>query len=98
MFKKFDTDGNGTLSMMELECAFAVLGINFEYENIRRFIYLTDTNKDGKISYQELQHIIFADTIDEIIIEEQMEVVSSDDDENVIREEAIEESYTLQED
>lgn len=96
MFKKFDTDGNGTLSIMELECAFAVLGINFEYEHIRRFVYLTDTNRDGKISYHELQNIIFAEKIEDVIIEEQMEVVSSDED--VINEEAIEESYALQED
>ena len=29
VFKKFDTDGNGVFSQVELECAFTILGVNF---------------------------------------------------------------------
>lgn len=65
---------------MELECGFTVLGINFEYEQLRRFIYLTDKNKDGKIDYNELQRIVFAEKIEDVINEENEEVVISDED------------------
>lgn len=53
MFKKFDTDGNGYFSLIELECAFTVLGIAFEKEQLRRLIRLSDKNKDGRISFTE---------------------------------------------
>lgn len=44
MFSKFDSSGDGLLSQMELECAFAVLGIKFSYDDLKRFIALTDIN------------------------------------------------------
>jgi len=53
MFKRFDTNGDGFFSMMELECAFTVLGINFAKENLRKLIYATDTNKDGRVDFKE---------------------------------------------
>lgn len=53
VFKKFDTDGNGFFSQIELECAFTILGVQFSKDQLRRLIRLSDKNKDGKISFTE---------------------------------------------
>ena len=53
VFKKFDTDGNGFFSQIELECAFTILGVDFSKDQLRRLIRLSDKNKDGKISFTE---------------------------------------------
>ena len=58
VFKKFDTDGNGFFSQIELECAFTVLGIQFGKDQLRRLIRLSDKNKDGRISFTEFQRMI----------------------------------------
>jgi Ca2+-binding EF-hand superfamily protein len=58
VFKKFDTDGNGYFSQIELECAFTILGIQFGKEQLRRLIRISDKNKDGRISFTEFQRMV----------------------------------------
>jgi hypothetical protein len=51
---------------MEFECAFVALDIDVRREDLRRFISLTDTNKDGKVDFKEFNlalnaHEMFTD-------------------------------------
>mmetsp|Transcript_123114 Transcript_123114/g.213576 ORF Transcript_123114/g.213576 Transcript_123114/m.213576 type:complete len:521 (+) Transcript_123114:1-1563(+) len=49
-FKRFDVDGNGLISEKDLR---SVLGETFEGEKVEALIAEADTDKDGKISYEE---------------------------------------------
>ena len=59
MFRRFDKNGDGMFSPLEFECAFTVLEIGFAKADLRRFISLTDTNKDGRIDTNEFHAMLF---------------------------------------
>lgn len=52
-FKMFDKNGDGIFSSLEFECAFVALEVDVSKEDLRRFISLTDSNKDGKVDFNE---------------------------------------------
>jgi len=43
---------------LEFECAFIALDINFAKADLRRFISMTDTNKDGRVDFNEFYNIL----------------------------------------
>ena len=53
-----DQNGDGTLSMVEMEAAFPVLGIPVKTADVRRLVDAADTNKDGKIDYSEFMAFV----------------------------------------
>ena len=59
MFKKFDKNGDGVFSLLEIECAFTVLEIAFNKADLRKLIALTDTNKDGFIDINEFHAMLY---------------------------------------
>ncbi|CDW79967.1 ankyrin repeat [Stylonychia lemnae] len=53
VFKMFDKNGDEVFSPMEFELAFVALDIDISKADLRRFISLTDTNKDGRVDFKE---------------------------------------------
>ena len=53
VFKMFDKNGDEVFSPMEFELAFVALDIEISKSDLRRFISLTDTNKDGRVDFKE---------------------------------------------
>lgn len=53
MFKEWDTDGNGTISVSELKAIFAGMGAAYSDRDIEIMLKLADTDNDGQISYEE---------------------------------------------
>ena len=49
----FDKNGDEVFSPMEFELAFVALDIEISKSDLRRFISLTDTNKDGRVDFKE---------------------------------------------
>lgn len=43
---------------MEFECAFLALDIDVVKADLRRFISLTDTNKDGRVDFNEFYSML----------------------------------------
>jgi len=58
LFKKLDTDGNGVLSVSEMECLFICLEIGVNSKQVREVISAADLNKDGTIDYKEFIHLL----------------------------------------
>eukprot|EP00347_Sterkiella_histriomuscorum_P016183 403354171 len=58
MFQMFDKNGDGVFSPLEFECAFLALDIDVTKADLRRFISLTDTNKDGKVDFNEFYNML----------------------------------------
>ena len=46
-------------SPLEFECAFTALHILIAKDDLRRFIKLSDTNKDGKIDFNEFYDMLY---------------------------------------
>lgn len=44
---------------MEFECAFVALDINFAKADLRRFISLSDSNKDGRVDFNEFYNMLY---------------------------------------
>jgi Ca2+-binding EF-hand superfamily protein len=59
MFSMFDKNGDGMFNQMEFECAFTALGIIFAKADLRRLIALSDTNKDGRIDFNEFHDMLY---------------------------------------
>ena len=57
-FKKFDKNGDGVFSQMELECAFVALDIEVTKADLRRFIALSDSNRDGRVDFNEFYSML----------------------------------------
>ena len=55
----FDKNGDGVFSPLEFECAFTALHILIAKDDLRRFIKLSDTNKDGKIDFNEFYDMLY---------------------------------------
>merc|ERR1719474_153202 len=53
VFKAFDIDGNGFISASELSHVMTKLGEKLTDEEINEMIQEADTNKAGKVSYEE---------------------------------------------
>ncbi|TNV86076.1 hypothetical protein FGO68_gene9698 [Halteria grandinella] len=64
-FQKFDRNGDGVFSHLEFECAFTALGIDVAKEDLRRFIDMTDANKDGRVDFNEFYSVLNEPEIDE---------------------------------
>lgn len=58
VFKRFDTNNDGYFNEIEFGCAFTVLKVEFSKEDLRKLIRMTDTNKDGRISFTEFEQMI----------------------------------------
>merc|ERR1711972_847358 len=52
-FKKWDTDGDGSISRSELERVLVLLNPSFTKKDMNMIFKQADTNKDGKIDYEE---------------------------------------------
>lgn len=59
-FRKFDKNGDGVFSPLEFECAFTALDIDIKKDDLRRFIKLTDSNKDGRVDFNEFYNVLNA--------------------------------------
>ena len=59
MFKRFDFNGDGCFSQQEFESAFIVMEIGFKSKDLRRLIELGDKNKDGVISFDEFNDMLY---------------------------------------
>ena len=56
---------------MEFECAFTALEIEVSKADLRRFILLTDANKDGRVDFKEFHNVLeMTDNMDESDMEE----------------------------
>ncbi|XP_058524887.1 calmodulin-like protein 5 [Ochotona princeps] len=52
-FTKFDKDGNGTISVKELDAVMQLLGHKLSEEELKALIARVDQDGDGAISFQE---------------------------------------------
>ncbi len=52
-FKRYDSDGNGFLSIDEVQSAMANIGRQMNRLEVRSMIQSLDSNHDGKISFDE---------------------------------------------
>jgi len=58
VFKRFDTNGDGYFNEIEFGCAFTVMGVDFNKENLRKLIRVSDKNNDGRIDYNEFEAML----------------------------------------
>ncbi|XP_060085229.1 uncharacterized protein LOC132564596 [Ylistrum balloti] len=52
-FKKFDKDGDGTISPEELQKALCKTGDKMDIADVNEMFLLADRNSDGKLNYEE---------------------------------------------
>ena len=57
-FSKFDKDNNGLLDLDELKVGISMFLNGVKDDDVRNLIAKYDLNKDGKISYNELLHLL----------------------------------------
>ena len=57
-FSKFDKDNNGLLDLDELKVGISMFLNGVKDDDVRNLIAKYDLNKDGKISYDELLHLL----------------------------------------
>eukprot|EP00286_Rhodomonas_abbreviata_P014631 CAMPEP_0181331320 /NCGR_PEP_ID=MMETSP1101-20121128/24432_1 /TAXON_ID=46948 /ORGANISM="Rhodomonas abbreviata, Strain Caron Lab Isolate" /LENGTH=276 /DNA_ID=CAMNT_0023440759 /DNA_START=174 /DNA_END=1001 /DNA_ORIENTATION=+ len=53
-FRKMDTNSDGSLSLAEIEGGIRDYGFAFEEDELTAFLSHADTDKDGKVQYEEL--------------------------------------------
>ncbi|KDP38347.1 hypothetical protein JCGZ_04272 [Jatropha curcas] len=56
-FRRFDTNGDGYLSIQELKNAYKALGRSFPLCRALRALYIADENRDGYISKKEFHRL-----------------------------------------
>lgn len=59
IFEKLDLDGNGTLTPDEIKAAFILLGIEFKEFVFQAVLDISDSNKDGRIDYDEFCTFVY---------------------------------------
>mmetsp|Transcript_23545 Transcript_23545/g.20897 ORF Transcript_23545/g.20897 Transcript_23545/m.20897 type:complete len:216 (-) Transcript_23545:7-654(-) len=59
LFKNFDLDNSGYITLENLQGAFKKFGNNVSKSELQIVLDKHDIAKDGKISYEEFQHMIF---------------------------------------
>ncbi|XP_032281570.1 calmodulin-alpha [Halichoerus grypus] len=58
VFRAFDLDGNGRISVDELKQAMAKLGQTLSQEDLDAMIQEADTDEDGQVDYKEFLRIL----------------------------------------
>jgi len=58
IYSHFDSDGSGSLGMMELIGLLEGIGASIPDEDVARLFKTLDENQDGEISFQELLHLV----------------------------------------
>jgi Ca2+-binding EF-hand superfamily protein len=53
VFKDMDRNGNGTIEPIEFKYCMRVWGVELTEEEVSQIVKYFDTNKDGKISFDE---------------------------------------------
>ncbi|XP_062067424.1 calmodulin-like protein 3 [Lepus europaeus] len=56
-FRAFDLNGDGHISVEELKQVMSKLGEKLSHEELNAMIQEADTDKDGKVNYEEFMHI-----------------------------------------
>ncbi|XP_026463249.1 calcium-binding protein E63-1-like isoform X2 [Ctenocephalides felis] len=56
-FKVFDRDGNGYISRDELRTAMEMIGENVTEQQVTELMTLADTDKDGRINFEEFARL-----------------------------------------
>ena len=83
----FDKNGDGVFNHMEFECAFVALDIQITKADLRRFISLTDTNKDGRVDFNEFYAMLSEDinqsALEKVAAESQVDFEASLEDINI---------------
>ena len=51
IFNEIDADGNGYITPDEIVVGYKKLGVEISLENAKAIVSESDTNKDGRISY-----------------------------------------------
>lgn len=57
IFNEIDTDGNGYITPDEVRSGFKKLGVEISLEAAKAIVSESDTDKDGRISYDGKQHL-----------------------------------------
>lgn len=57
-FQKFDVNGDGDIDMSELAEVMKLIGESYDPERLRKLIETADTDKDGKISFEEFISLV----------------------------------------
>ncbi len=57
-FKHLDDNGDGVLSLAEIQQMFSKLGLNKSEDDLKSIISEIDTNNDGSISFVEFLYIM----------------------------------------
>ena len=52
-FKKYDSDGNGFLTVDEFQAVMSKTGRQMSRSEVKSMLQSLDSNKDGKISFEE---------------------------------------------
>lgn len=61
IFKDFDTNNSGTLTIDEMAAMLAKLGISVERKYISAMIKVLDTNKTGMLEFEEFANFLIYD-------------------------------------
>eukprot|EP00927_Polykrikos_kofoidii_P049380 TRINITY_DN43444_c0_g1_i1.p1 TRINITY_DN43444_c0_g1~~TRINITY_DN43444_c0_g1_i1.p1 ORF type:complete len:973 (+),score=143.50 TRINITY_DN43444_c0_g1_i1:171-2921(+) len=59
-FRRWDVDGDGSISLDELSCVVARLDSRWQRADIENLVRMVDTNRDGSIQYDEFLKWVFA--------------------------------------
>ncbi|KAM9673822.1 uncharacterized protein ACIGJ3_008489 [Trichechus inunguis] len=58
VFREFDVDGNGHITVAELKQAMGKLGVKLSEEEVDGMIREADVDQDGKVNYQEFLRML----------------------------------------
>ena len=61
IFKDFDSNGSGTITLDELTAMLAKLGISIERKYVSGLLKIIDTNQSGMIEFEEFAAFIIYD-------------------------------------
>ena len=61
IFNKYDKDGSGYLSQIELQRFFKSMETYFTKSELSEAMYIIDTNNDGKVNFEEFIRFVLED-------------------------------------